>query len=168
MQSFAEVYRSHAATVLRALKRLGVRDADLEDVAQEVFLVIHRKLAEFEGRSSLKTWVFGICVRTASAYRNRAHVSREDGLEKAAERSNSGEHAVRTIALKQARAQLDQILDTVDEDKRTVFVLFELEQLSMPEIAELVSVPQQTAWARLYAARRHIEAAVSRRQEVAP
>ncbi|MFT3711494.1 MAG: sigma-70 family RNA polymerase sigma factor [Archangium sp.] len=165
--NFAQVYEAHAATVWRALRRLGVREADLEDVAQEVFLVVHRKLTEFAGRSSVKTWVFGICLRVASAHRQRAHVKRETNLEEAGERANSGEHAVRTIALKQARVRLDEILEQLDEDKRTVFVLFELEQLSMPDIAELVGVPQQTAWARLYAARKFIEAAV-RSPEVTP
>ena len=164
---FARVYELHAATVLRTLKRLGVRPADLEDVAQEVFLVVHRKLGEFAGRSSLKTWVVGICIRVASGHRAKAHVQRETVLEEAPERANSGEHAVRAIALRQARARLDALLDQLDEDKRTVFVLFELEQLSMPEVADAVGVPQQTAWARLYAARRFIEAALGQQQEVA-
>lgn len=57
---FEKIYEAHASRVLRALRRLGVREADLEDVAQEVFVVVHRKLPEFAGRSSLKTWLFGI------------------------------------------------------------------------------------------------------------
>lgn len=167
--SFAEVYDAHAGVVLRTLRRLGVREGDVEDVAQEVFVVIHRKLPEFAGRSSLKTWVVGICIRATSAFRQRAHVRRETGLEAATERANSGEHAVRTIALKQARVQLDALLDQLDEDKRAVFVLFELEQLSMAEVAESVGAPQQTAWARLYAARKFLEAAIAgARREVAP
>lgn len=159
--TFHEVYEAHAATVLRTLRRLGVREGDVEDVAQEVFVVVHRKLPEFAARSSVKTWVVGICIRTASAWRQRAHVRKETGIEDAGERSNSGEHAVRTIAFKQARLKLDALLERLDEDKRTVFVLFELEQLSMSEVAESVGVPQQTAWARLYAARKFIEAEVA-------
>ena len=139
------------------MRRLGVREADLEDVAQEVFMVVHRKLPEFAGRSTLKTWLFGICTRVASGFRQRAHVKRETVLDEAPERANSGELAVRSIALKQARVQLDGLLDQLDDDKRTVFVLFELEQLSMAEVAEAVNVPQQTAWARLYAARKFID-----------
>ena len=57
---FEKIYEAHASRVLRTLRRLGVRDADLEDVAQGVFVVVHRKLPEFAGRSSLKTWLFGI------------------------------------------------------------------------------------------------------------
>lgn len=158
LPAFSEVYRGNAALVLRTLRRLGVRDAELEDVAQEVFLVVHRKLPQFEGRASLKTWLYGICVRVAAGFRRRAHVQRETGLDAAPERSNSGELAVRHIAFKQARVQLEAVLQKLDEDKRTVFVLFELEQLSMAEVAETLDVPQQTAWARLYAARKFIEA----------
>ncbi|MDP2274095.1 MAG: RNA polymerase sigma factor [Archangium sp.] len=162
---FEEIYEAHASRVLRTLRRLGVREADLEDVAQEVFVVVHRKLPEFAGRSSLKTWLFGICVRVASGFRQRAHVQRESLGQTAPERANSGELAVRSIALKQARVQLDALLDRLDEDKRTVFVLFELEQFSMAEVGETLGVPQQTAWSRLYAARKFIEAAVSRHAE---
>jgi RNA polymerase sigma-70 factor, ECF subfamily len=165
---FAEVYEAHAAGVLRTLRRLGAREADLEDLAQEVFVIVHRKLPEFAGRSSVKTWLFGICVRVASGWRQRAHVQRETVLDAAPERSNSGELAVRHIALKQARVQLDALLDQLDEDKRAVFVLFELEQFSMAEVGESVGVPQQTAWSRLYAARKFIDAAISQRAEASP
>src|SRR4051812_1143348 len=73
----AEVFREHAPFVWRALRRLGVREADVEDACQEVFVVVHRRLADFEGRSSVRTWVYGICVRVASDWRKRAHVRRE-------------------------------------------------------------------------------------------
>jgi len=159
------VYRQHAALVLRALRRLGVREADLEDLAQEVFLVVHDKLSGFEGRSALATWVYGICVRVAAGHRRKAFVSREQGLSHAPERASSGEHAVRTIALKQARQQLDGLLDELDDDKRAVFVLYELEQMPMHDVALAVEVPEQTAWARLYAARKHIETGVARAKE---
>ncbi|MER2562727.1 MAG: sigma-70 family RNA polymerase sigma factor [Myxococcaceae bacterium] len=57
---FRALYTSKAPLVWRTLKRLGVREADLEDVAQEVFVVVHRRLPEFEGRSSIDTWLYGI------------------------------------------------------------------------------------------------------------
>ena len=165
---FEDIYEAHASRVLRTLRRLGVREADLEDVAQEVFVVVHRKLPEFAGRSSLKTWLFGICVRMASGWRQRAHVQRESMGQSAPERANSGELAVRSIALKQARVQLDALLEQLDEDKRTVFVLFKLEQFSMAEVGETLGVPQQTAWSRLYAARKFIEAAITQHSEANP
>lgn len=162
---FVEVYETFAATVLRSLRRLGVREADLEDAAQEVFVIVHRKLPEFAGRSSVKTWLFGICLRVASDWRQRAHIRKETSAEEAPVRTTSGETPAREIARKQARQKLGALLERLDEDKRAVFVLFELEELSMAEVAETVGVPLQTAYARLYAARKFIEAEVARAQE---
>lgn len=155
--TFSEVYQSHAAMVWRSLRRLGVREAEVEDAAQEVFVVVHRKLGEFEGRSSVGTWLTGICLRVAADWRKKPSVRRETGLEEAPPRASSGETALRLIALRQARTRLDALLDQLDDDKREVFVLFELEQLPMTEVARAVDAPVQTAYARLYAARRFIE-----------
>src|SRR5215831_12264435 len=73
----AEVFRELAPFVWRALRRLGVAERDVEDVCQEVFMVVHRKIGEFEGRSTVRTWVYGIAIRVASDYRKRSHVRRE-------------------------------------------------------------------------------------------
>jgi RNA polymerase sigma-70 factor (ECF subfamily) len=158
--TFEAVYNDQAAFVWRSLKRLGVREADLEDLTQETFVVIHRKLAEFEGRSSVKTWVFGICLRVAADYRKRAHVVREDITDDVPDTEVAASQGD-VVARKQARAMLDKVLEQLDADKRATFVMFELEQMPMAEIAEAMEVPLQTAYARLYAARKHVEAAVA-------
>jgi RNA polymerase sigma-70 factor, ECF subfamily len=163
---FKSIYTAKAPTVWRTLRRFGVRESELEDVAQEVFVVVHRRLGEFEGRSSLDTWLYGICLRVASDWRRKAYVKRETNLEEAPERSHSGETATRHIAMRQARAKLDEALAQLDDDKRAVFVLFELEQVSMQEVADIVGAPVQTAYARLYAARRHIEGFVAQQRQV--
>ena len=75
--SVRQIFDEHARYVWRTLRHLGVADADLEDVCQEVFVTVHRKLPEFEGRSKLRTWLYGICLRVASDYRRRAYVRRE-------------------------------------------------------------------------------------------
>jgi RNA polymerase sigma-70 factor (ECF subfamily) len=162
--TFAQVYEQHAAFVWRSLRRLGVREADLEDVTQEVFVVVHRKLPEFDGRSTVKTWLFGICLRTSSDYRRRAHVQREDIVETVPDTAQEPA-APELVARRQARAMLDRVLDGLDEDKRATFVLFELEQVPMAEVASMTDVPLQTAYARLYAARRAVEAALKQRKE---
>src|SRR5207237_6566320 len=72
-----ELFEAHVGFVWRVLRSLGVPASDLEDASQEVFLVVHRKRATFEGRSSIRTWLYGICVRTASDRRRRASVRRE-------------------------------------------------------------------------------------------
>ncbi len=71
------VVKDHAQYVWQALRHLGVREADVEDACQDVFVVLHRRLSDFRGDSSIKTWIYGICVRVASEYRRRAHVVRE-------------------------------------------------------------------------------------------
>lgn len=160
---FGRIYAGHAAFVWRTLRRMGVRDADLEDVCQETFMVVHRRLPEFDGRAPVGAWLFGICMRLASDYRKRAHIRRETAV---AETPDEGRPPEQLAAVErtQARAQLDRILDSLDEDKRAVFVLFELEQWAMADVAQAVGCPVQTAYARLYAARKQVQDAVARTQ----
>ncbi len=160
--TFAELYRSHATFIWRVVRRLGVRPADVEDVCQEVFVVVHRKLPAFEGRSSVRTWLYGIAVRCASDHRRRAHVQRETPTASLADRPIEAPQPA-AVAEREARAVLDEILDQLDEAKRAVFVLYELEELPMMEVAEAVGCPLQTAYSRLHAAREAVEAAVGRR-----
>ena len=158
--SVAEVFRELAPFVWRALRRLGVAERDIEDAVQEVFMVVHRKLAEFEGRSTVRTWVYGIAVRVASDYRKRGHVRREIVTEAMPETVSADDpHADATR--REARAKLDRILDSLDEDKRAVFVLYEIEQVTMAEVAEAVGVPLQTAYSRLHAARKLVQEAIA-------
>lgn len=159
-----EVFRELAPFVWRALRRLGVAERDVEDVCQEVFMVVHRKLGEFEGRSSVRTWVYGISVRVASDYRKRSHVRREvmpDAMPEGIATDDPHDEAQR----REARARLDRILDELDEDKRAVFVLYEIEQVTMAEVAEAVGCPLQTAYSRLHAARKLVQEAIDRQAE---
>ncbi len=159
--AFADLFKEYAPFVWRALRQLGVREAEIEDLCQEVFVVVHRKLPGFEGRSSLRTWIYGICIRTASDHRRRAHVRRERPTDRPPERAGSAPQQ-REIERRQAKAMLDEALDALDGDKRAVFVLYEIEQLDMAEVAEAVGCPLKTAYSRLYAARRHVQEAFAR------
>jgi RNA polymerase sigma-70 factor (ECF subfamily) len=162
----ASLFREHAPYVWRALRRLGVREADIEDVCQEVFVVVHRRLRDFEGRSSARTWIYGIAVRTASDYRRRASHVREVVTESPPdELSRDDPHDA--LAAREARATLDRLLDQLDDDKRAVFVLYEIEELPMNEVAKAVGCPLQTAYSRLHAARTKM-AEASRRMQQAP
>jgi RNA polymerase sigma-70 factor (ECF subfamily) len=155
------LFKEHAAYVWRVLRRLGVHESDIEDVCQEVFLVIHRKLAGFEGRSSVRTWVYGICVRVAADYRKRASRRKETVTESPPEQASASDpHG--EAAGRQARALLDRIMSELDDDKRAVFVLYEIEELKMSDVAEAVGCPVQTAYSRLHAARDHVEKAATR------
>jgi RNA polymerase sigma-70 factor (ECF subfamily) len=141
-----------------------VREADIEDVCQEVFIVVHRKLADFEARSSPKTWIYGIAVRTASDYRKRASHVREIVTDSPPDEvSRDDPHDA--LSAQQARATLDRLLDQLDEDKRAVFVLYEIEELPMNEVARALGCPLQTAYSRLHAARSKIEEGSRRLRE---
>ncbi len=143
-----ELFRTHAAFVWRALRYLGVREADLPDQCQEVFIVVHRKFGEFEGRSAIGTWLYGIALRVAADYRKRAHVRRE---EVGVEQVDDGVAPPQERFV--ARQALLRALDTLDEHKRAAFVLHAVEGLTLREVAELMGCPLQTAYARFSAAR---------------
>jgi RNA polymerase sigma-70 factor, ECF subfamily len=160
----AGVFAEHGAYAWRVLRRLGVEERDAEDVCQEVFMIVHRKLPEFEGRSSVRTWVYGICVRAASDYRKRAGHRRETVTDSPPELTSASDPLVETAG-RQARAMLDRIVDELDEDKRAVFVLYEIEELAMNEVAAAVGCPLQTAYSRLHAARSLVEKAAARLAE---
>jgi RNA polymerase sigma-70 factor (ECF subfamily) len=161
-----EVFHAHASFVWRVLRRLGISDADVEDACQEVFVVAHRRLDDFEGRSSVQTWLYGICVRVGAAHRRRAGVREQRAPihhEQAVEAPQEDE-----VALREARVELDRMLDRLDDEKRAVFVLFEIEELPMTEVAEAVGCPLQTAYSRLHAARHEIDLMLTRLQARTP
>ncbi len=140
---------------MRFLRRLGVPTADLEDVTQEVFLVVHRQLPTFAGRSSLRTWIFGICTRTASNYQRKAYRRRERATaEPPTESAADDPH--RNLAQRERAAWLLAALADLPEPQRQVFVLYELEDLSMPEVARVVGCPLSTAYSRLRSGRQRV------------
>src|SRR4051812_897557 len=116
------VFDEHAGYLWRTFRHLGIPEADVEDLCQEVFVVVHRKLPEFEGRSSLKTWLYGIALRVASDHRRRAHVRHERPQAEAAEHLEAS-RALGPDARNEARSELEALLGELDEDKRTVLVL---------------------------------------------
>lgn len=159
--AFRDVYRDHAEFVWRVLRRLGVPDADLEDVTQEVFVVVLKKLETFAHRSSMRTWLYGIAYRCASEHRRRAHVRSEVPTEEP-DAGAADPAQLESIDRKRARDQLDAILARLDDDKRAVFVFYEIEELEVSEVAEILGCPVQTVYSRLRVAREHVEAAARR------
>jgi RNA polymerase sigma-70 factor (ECF subfamily) len=159
------IHAAFAGFVWATLLRFGVRAADGEDMLQEVFVVVHTRLHTVDPAASLKSWLYGICLRVAAAYRRRAHIQRERSLDampdEIAPRA-AGPSPEDAAAAGEARAQLDAVLDALDLEKRAVFVMFELDGLPCSEIAAIVGVPVGTVHSRLYAARHDFEAAVAR------
>lgn len=152
---FREIYDEHIRWVWHALRRFSVAEKDVLDAAQNVFLVVHRKLPEFEGRSQLRTWILQIVRRVASDYRRSAPVRREvttEGPEideHVEQRSSAEDVAAHTERVQQARAILDRLPDA----QRVVFIMYELEQMSGQEIAAELKVPLGTVRSRLRMAR---------------
>lgn len=153
---FAKIYTEFLPGVWRALRHLGVQEKDLEDQTQEVFIVALRKLPTFEGRSSLRTWVYGICLRVAAAYRRSPARSREIVGESYAERHTS-ETPETALELRESARLLAHSLSTLTHEQREVFVLYEIEELSMSEIVTILGCPAQTAYSRLHAARKTVQ-----------
>ncbi len=152
---FRALYDAHFDFVWRSLRRLGVREPDVLDLAQKVFLTAHFKLAEFEGRSLVSTWLFGIAQRVASDYRRSALIRREvstDNAELEAVASWHEDFSAESDARRRARAA-EAILNKLPEPQRTVFVLFELEEMSGQDIATLLNISVGTVRSRLRLAR---------------
>lgn len=152
--TFEEVYHREFDFVWRSLRRLGVPDSDLPDAAQEVFLVVHRRLSEFEGRAKVTTWLFSIALGVARDRRQRAHVRREVASPETVEAAaDPRDDASATLERVDDLALFDAALADLDLDQRAVFTLFELEGMSGQAIAELLNIPIGTAYSRLRLAR---------------
>jgi RNA polymerase sigma-70 factor (ECF subfamily) len=165
LTTFRQFYDAHVRFVWRAMFRLGVGENDVPDAVQEVFVVVHRRLPEFEGRSKVTTWLFSICMRVASDRRQRAHARREiPSSDLASFRIEVGESVDALWDRERARELLAAIVDRMPEEQRIVFSLFELEGLSGDEIAELLDVPTGTVRSRLRLARATYRQAVVRLQ----
>ena len=160
---FTRVYEAWFDPCLRWLRALGIPDADLEDVGQEVFVVVRRKLGAFEG-DRIAGWLYRIAARTASDHRRRAWFRRLwtrgarielDGLE------HGAAGPAELYERREAERMLDAILQRMSEKRRVAFALFEIEGYSCDEIAQLVDVPVATVWTRLHHARKEFLARVA-------
>jgi RNA polymerase sigma-70 factor (ECF subfamily) len=156
------VYEAHGRFVWDSLQRLGIRSVDLSDVFQETFMIVHQRLGSFEGQARLTTWLFGVCLRVAANYRRRAHLRREEIMAEvpgvAAPEGSDPESAAERA---EARRTLQHALDAMDLDKRAIFVMFEVEELSCAEIAAALGIPVGTVYSRLHHARRQFDAALA-------
>jgi RNA polymerase sigma-70 factor (ECF subfamily) len=162
--NFQRLFAEHAPYVGRTLRYLGVAEADLEDGCQEVFIVVHRRLGELVHVDGARAWIRKICVHVSqnikrTARRRREHTSDVPVIAAAA---TQHAHAERN----QTRERLLAILDQLSEDQREVFVLYELEQLTMADVASAAGCPLQTAYSRLHAARTHVEQAMKQSEVV--
>jgi RNA polymerase sigma-70 factor, ECF subfamily len=158
----AELLRQHYARVWRTLRQIGVDEACADDAAQEVFIVLSRKLLDVR-EGSERSFLLSTAVRVAANYRRTGRVRHEvvDDRAVAAERDPEP-NVEQLLDQKRMRRALDELLDGWPDEIRTAFVLFELEGLSVPEISELTDTKQGTVASRLRRARELFQAGVKR------
>jgi RNA polymerase sigma-70 factor (ECF subfamily) len=159
---FEAIYTEHVAFVCRCLRGLGVAESALDDVAQEVFVVVHRRLPEFRGDSTIRTWLYGILRNVASNARRSQHRQGEHKPLSPSVAATSGDpqqHAQGS----QAAGFVLSFLERTSPKKRELFVLAVLEQMSVPEAAEALGVPLATAYTRLRSVRAEFQAALRER-----
>jgi RNA polymerase sigma-70 factor, ECF subfamily len=163
--SFEALYRDHFAFAWRSLRRLGVPERDLGDAAQDVFLVVYRKLQQLDLQNSLAGYVYAVCLRVASD-RRRSAVQRHECLAEDTDRGQRNEstpvHDAEGEQLAERRALLEAALNEMSLEQRAVFTLFELEGRTGEEVAELLGVPAPTVHSRLRLAREIFRRSVER------
>jgi RNA polymerase sigma-70 factor (ECF subfamily) len=163
-RSFRALYDAQVDFVWRNLRRLGVPESDIEDRTQEVFVVAHRRFAEFEDRGhGPRAWLFQIVLRIASDARRhrRRHPEDPDGGT-ATSRASVDPPQADDLARREARSRLDAALQTIDVSRRAVLVLHEIEEMTAQEIADVLGIPLNTVYSRLRVARVELEAGLAR------
>jgi len=161
--SFVEIYDEYSDFVWRNARRFGVPESSAEDVVQEVFIVVQRRLADYDGRAAMRSWIFGILVRVVHHHRrsfqrkdarcvsfDQTHVQASAGVARGLSPSEQAENAERVRLL-------ETLLGQLDEDKRTLLVLSELEEWTLREIAEHLGSNTNTVHSRLRVAKREFE-----------
>lgn len=159
LTDFEEVYETYFDFVWSNMRRLGVAPAQVDDAVQDLFLAVHRRLPEFEGRASMKTWLFHFILRVAATHRRASR-----GVDNLKVRVDVGPAATpdRQVETRQAAELLYRLLDELEDSRRAVFVLVELEELSLADAARALGMNVNTAYSKLRDARRDFEQAVTR------
>lgn len=153
---FSSVYDDWFDRVARWLGALGVPDVDREDVAQEVFLVVRRRLCDFDGRN-VAGWLYRIASNKAGQHRRRGWMKVIFSARRSPDIDDlpfEGTSALAKIETKEKSLLLERLLSKMSERRRSVFFLFEVEGHSGEEIADMLDVPMNTVWTRLHHARK--------------
>jgi RNA polymerase sigma-70 factor (ECF subfamily) len=163
-ETFQTFYEAHVKFVWRTLRRLGVREAELADATQEVFLVVYRRIDEFEARAKATTWLFRIALNVARNQRRKAYARYEvPDDESVGGQIDETADVASEIRLRQGRAILQSLLDAMPIEQRAAFVLFELEGMTANEVAEALDVPVGTVASRVRRARESFQQGLARR-----
>lgn len=162
LPAFRVLFDQHYGFVWRTLRHYGLSSADADDAVQDVFIVVHRRLPDFDGRTHLRSWLFGIARRVARGVQ-RADARRERRLQlvSAPEPATSPDEV---LARQEAEQLVESFLETLPADQRDVFYLADVEGLTGPEIADALGTKLNTIYSRLRTARRRFEKVLARRE----
>jgi RNA polymerase sigma-70 factor (ECF subfamily) len=155
-----QAFEQHFSMVWRSMRRLGVPEAALDDAVQDVFLVLHRRWADFQHQSTLATWIYGILLRVASDHTRRARRERARWSPEVPELESSAESPDRLYQQREAAVLLRLALAQLDDKEREMLVLIDLEERSVVEAAEALGINLNTAYSRLRRARQSFEKAL--------
>ena len=153
----------HIGWIHRQLRRLGVRENDLDDVCQDVLIALHKRRDQFDFSREIRPWAFGFAAWVASDYRKRRQVrERHAPLDHDHEPADPAPGADARLDAEAERQLLLEALDQLDDKKRTLLVLVDLEETAMPRAAEILGIPVNTGYSRLRTARTELASAVRR------
>jgi RNA polymerase sigma factor (sigma-70 family) len=151
-----KAYDEHASFVFRALRHLGVANADLDDAVQDTFLVLVRRGAALDHSRSLRSWLFGVAILVGRRFRQRR--ARTAAREVEAEVPTGGKSPFEATADARDASLLLRALDALPDEQRETFVLMELEGLTAVEVSRELGVKLNTVYSRLRLARRDVHA----------
>jgi RNA polymerase sigma-70 factor (ECF subfamily) len=158
--SFRALYDAEFSYLWHTLRRLGTHAADLEDTVHDVFVVVHRRLGDYDPARPLRPWLFGIAYRVASERRRRAPIEVAADEEEILALPDDGPTAEALLAAAQARARVQRALEALPLEQRAVMVMHDLDGCTAPEVAEALEIPLNTVYSRLRLARDKFVAAV--------
>jgi len=163
--AFRDIFESELFFIWNTLRRFGVADRDLEDVAHEVLVVVNRHLGEYDPARPLRPWLFAIAFRSASDYRRLARHRHEALTAEDSERADTGERADDALIGHEEKNLARRALLDVPEDRRAVVVLHDFEEVPMHDVAAAFGIPLKTAYSRLRVGREELILAARRRKK---
>jgi RNA polymerase sigma-70 factor (ECF subfamily) len=145
---FDQIYETEFGYVWNCLRRLGIPESDLPDLAHEVFLRVFGALAQYDRQRPLRPWLFGVCLRTASDFRRLARHRREVGSN-SADMADVASGAEQHLGEEEDRRLVVAALQDLRLERRAVLVMHKIDGLTVPEISEALGVPLNTVYSRL-------------------
>jgi RNA polymerase sigma-70 factor (ECF subfamily) len=163
--TFRAVFDAQFDYVWASLRRLGVHDGDLEDVAQDVFVKVHRQFHDYDRSRPIRPWLFAFAARCAADWRRQTRL-RVEVLGARGEPAASTPSADATLSTAEDVDLASRALEAVDVERRDVFILYEFDECPMKEIVRSLGIPLFTGYSRLRLARKEFAAAVRRLRRV--